>query len=337
MRVDRATPCRTHSSELPALLARSSHELRRADKEDDVRPSCSVISVVLLAGLAVFVMGGIVPGLNSLYGVLYSEGVFRSHCGAERAHQCEVDLRNRSHHEPISPCCDEQDAMLTLLSSVALFASDGVMLLYGELLDRRGARVCCAVALGFSWFGFGLLAMNAAHLFDHLANGDGAWMLAFFCIGVAGPGIFMSCTPLRACAVAPKCKLRATPRYPRDPRCPPTTPAAPSRAPDACDAPPTNARSHARPHARSHAPSAMRLSCLRPPSPPQRPTTPSPAPLAAPLAAPLPAPSWPCPPPRRRPLLRRVPPAAPPPHHRPRRLNVGLLLRCLPPLPRPLL
>jgi hypothetical protein len=148
--------------------------------------------VIGFAGLAVFIMGGIVPGLNSLYGVLYEEGAFISHCPAARARACAEQAHNRSHTPQV--CCRAQDELLAAMSSMGLFASDGVMLLYGELLDRKGARLCCGVALVLSWLGFALLALNSSLLLN-----DFVWMLAFFCIGVAGPGVFMSCLSFGEC------------------------------------------------------------------------------------------------------------------------------------------
>ena len=91
-------------------------------------------------------------------------------------------------------CCQEQDQLLTLMSSLALFASDGVMILYGELLDRRGARCCCGVALSLCWSGFLVLGLNAWRL-----RNDALWMASFFCIGVAGPGVFMSMLSFGEC------------------------------------------------------------------------------------------------------------------------------------------
>ena len=174
----RDTPLSTH--ELPKLLA-SGDELHWTS-----------LLTVLVAGVAIFVMGGIVPGLNSLYPVLYVEGLFVSHCTTAQQEHCQEIAHNRSAHTIV--CCGAQDEMLTLMSSVALFATDGVMLLYGELLDRKGARVCCGVALMLSWLGFVLISVNGAFW-----RADLLYVISFFCIGVAGPGIFMSCLSFGEC------------------------------------------------------------------------------------------------------------------------------------------
>ena len=87
---------------------------------------------VVLAALSVFSMGGVVFGLAALYPVLYAEGVFVGLCG-EAAEAC------LSHPAPLK-CCDAQMLRNTLVSCVALFASDGMMVVFGEVADRARAR-----------------------------------------------------------------------------------------------------------------------------------------------------------------------------------------------------
>jgi MFS family permease len=169
---------RISREELPSLLARPA--------------SARSYAVILLAGLAVFTMGGIVPGLNSLYSVLYVEGVFASCCTEAQRRHCAAKAATTGAATRV--CCDRQEDAFALMSSLALFASDGVMLLYGELLDRLGARWCCGAGLGMSWLGFVLLAANAL-----LWRADALWFAGFFCVGIAGPGIFMGCLSFGEC------------------------------------------------------------------------------------------------------------------------------------------
>ena len=193
-------PTRESFNGLPALLEHSTAAfLRYSNSWPSISkgPIWSSYLVVAFAGLAVFMMGGIVPGLNALYGVLYQEGVFRSHCTDAQAQRCAAEALNRTYVP--EACCAEQGYLFTTMSSVGLFASDGVMLLYGELLDRSGARVSCGVALALSWLGFIFLSLCSFLTETQHRNMDALWMASFFSIGVAGPGIFMSCLTFGEC------------------------------------------------------------------------------------------------------------------------------------------
>ena len=164
---------------LPWLLAQPDNKKR-------------VYLAIALSGLAVLVMGGIVPGLNSIYGVLHVEKVFRSQCTQAQQDKCA----NIPAGPNMQPCCQEQDYALTVFSTAALFSSDGVMLLYGELLDRKGPRWCLGVGVAMSWLGFALLSLNDASFGFH---SDALWCVAFILVGAAGPGVFMGCLTFGEC------------------------------------------------------------------------------------------------------------------------------------------
>ena len=134
---------------------------------------------VVLAALSVFSMGGVVFGLAALYPVLYAEGVFVGLCG-EAAEAC------LSHPAPLK-CCDAQMLRNTLVSCVALFASDGMMVVFGEVADRAGPRAAFAAGAALAWAGFAFMALYS---FVRL---DGVWFAALACLGVAGPGVFLGC------------------------------------------------------------------------------------------------------------------------------------------------
>ena len=152
---------------------------------------------VLVSGLCVFLMGGIVFGVASLYPVLFDQRVLVSACGDERAAQCAAEdeiallaFTSAGGGDDAAPprvgkCCEAQQLSFTLISSVALFMADGVMILYGELADRCGPRACFGT--GVALCVVGLLSLFLASL----SNADAAWPLALGLLGSSGPGIFM--------------------------------------------------------------------------------------------------------------------------------------------------
>ena len=140
---------------------------------------------VALAGLAVFSMGGLCFGFDSMYPILYSSGAFVHYCSAEEEASCAarpLELRD-------SKCCEKQLSAFVTLTSVSLFGADGVMVLYGELVDRAGPRWCMSVALALAWLGIGLISFNASLMKNQI---DMLWLLAFPLLGISGPGIFMA-------------------------------------------------------------------------------------------------------------------------------------------------
>jgi len=73
----------------------------------------------------------------------------------------------------------------TLISSVALFAADGVMLLFGEIADRLGPRVAYETGAMLAWTALSLIGINSQ------INSSWLWYVAFFCLGISGPGVFL--------------------------------------------------------------------------------------------------------------------------------------------------
>lgn len=140
---------------------------------------------VVMSGVAVFTMGGLCFGFDSIYPILYSGGAFLDYCPAEQAEQCAArPIETRQ-----TKCCDDQLSAFVKLTSVSLFGADGVAVVYGELIDRAGPRWCMSIALVLAWLGLGLVSFNASL---GAAQRDWMWNVAFPLIGNAGPGIFMS-------------------------------------------------------------------------------------------------------------------------------------------------
>ena len=87
-------------------------------------------------------------GVASLYPVLFDQRVLTSSCGEERALECaavaEAEEGGAAAEEGVDlgdKCCEAQQLQYTLISSVALFMADGIMLAYGEIADRQ-ASLC---------------------------------------------------------------------------------------------------------------------------------------------------------------------------------------------------
>lgn len=143
---------------------------------------------LVLTCLAVFLMGGVIFGLSSLYPTLYSFGVYEGEC--ESRDECPEDRA----------CCPSQRASMVFLSSACLFAADGVMVLYGEVNDRVGPGCCLGVGGSLSVLSF--LGIWATATFD---LGAACWFASLAGLGLAGPGVFMGCLSFGAAfpAVAP--------------------------------------------------------------------------------------------------------------------------------------
>ena len=135
---------------------------------------------VALAAASIFCMGGVIFGIASLYPIMFYEHALESSCAAEEQETCAITARP-------DKCCDNQQVQMTAMSSAALFVADGAMLLYGELADRKGPRVCFGVGMVLAWTGLLLLAMSAR------ANSNAGWYLATVALGGSGPGVFMGC------------------------------------------------------------------------------------------------------------------------------------------------
>jgi MFS family permease len=145
---------------------------------------------VSFAALSIFTMGGIIFGIGSIYPVLYFERALEGpSCGVVFV---DNDGRGWTHPEECEDsrrrvaCCPAQKLKFTAITSIALFAADGGMLMYGELGDRLGPRACFGTGMVLFWVGLSFLAMASLHV-----DTESYWYLAFFFIGVSGPGIFM--------------------------------------------------------------------------------------------------------------------------------------------------
>ena len=99
--------------------------------------------------------------------------------------------RARRGPESAEKCCDEQKLEYTLMSSVALFASDGAVVVYGEVADRLGPRT--SLAIGSFCVCLGLLLMSI----NSIVVSDGLWYGSFFVLGLGGPGVFLGAFALQ--------------------------------------------------------------------------------------------------------------------------------------------
>ena len=104
--------------------------------------SCRACFTITFAALWVLCLSGPCFGFNSLYPVLYAEQLFVDACDADVAAVCKAAINTTRG----VPCCDEQSKKIVMLSTITLFAEDGVLVLYGELQDRVGARNSLLVA-----------------------------------------------------------------------------------------------------------------------------------------------------------------------------------------------
>ena len=149
--------------------------------------SCRACFTIFFASLWVLCLSGPCFGFNSLYPVLYAEQIFVDACDADVAAVCKAAINTTRG----VPCCDEQSKKIVMLSTITLFAEDGVLVLYGELQDRVGARNSLLVAGSIMSTGLGMLAYNSL-----IADLELLWYAGFFLLGVAGPGIFLSALSL---------------------------------------------------------------------------------------------------------------------------------------------
>eukprot|EP00965_Chrysotila_dentata_P193490 6175810-Pleurochrysis_carterae.AAC.3 len=82
---------------------------------------------VLACSVNIFWMGGEVFGFSSLFPVLYRELVLLDTCNDSAVDQCVTAMEHDSNLG--KSCCSSQLLQFTLMSSVALFSADGVMVL----------------------------------------------------------------------------------------------------------------------------------------------------------------------------------------------------------------
>lgn len=146
------------------------------------RSRCREMLAITLACAFALGFSGPAFGFNALYPVLYRMRVFVEQC----------DSPATSCPEPSNePCCEDQRALMVQLSSTTLFVQDGVLVVYGELMDRRGPRTSMVAASSVVCLALVLLYVNSL-----LANRDSdlnaLWFVGFGLLGLSGPGIFLS-------------------------------------------------------------------------------------------------------------------------------------------------
>jgi hypothetical protein len=112
-------------------------------------------------------MGGVVAGFSALFPVLYSERIAGDEC------------------LPSQHTCRAQYLSLNLMFTVSMFASDAAMSIYGEIMDRRGARSAFGIGLALTCTAYGIMGLGL--------NINALWFVSFLLLGLAGPGIIMGC------------------------------------------------------------------------------------------------------------------------------------------------
>ena len=137
---------------------------------------------IAMAGISVLMMGGLCFGFDSLYPVLYASGTFERACTKPERTACAARRAALQREK----CCVNQESLFVALASASLLGADGVMVVYGELMDRLGPRWCMAVASSLLWTGLSAAAVASA------TSSDALWAVAFPLLGVSGPGVFMA-------------------------------------------------------------------------------------------------------------------------------------------------
>ena len=134
-----------------------------------------------LTGVCTFCSSGLIFGLSSLYPILYAEAAFTGGCNDGTG---LTDCQGLS--SAGEKCCENQLVAIAAVSTAAFFGSDVAIVIYGEVADRLGPRVCFAVAASLSVLGL-LLAATAA-----LLASDLLWTASFVLMGLGGPGTFIA-------------------------------------------------------------------------------------------------------------------------------------------------
>jgi hypothetical protein len=124
-----------------------------AKREDQIRrkPSstlfCEVgkFTSVTVSALAVFCMGGAISGWNSLIPLLLGEQVGGT---------CTWTQYLSSH---LTSECSSQKNKLTRVYTYGTFVSNGVAILYGELIDRMGPKATVGLGLVVTWIAYAVL------------------------------------------------------------------------------------------------------------------------------------------------------------------------------------
>ena len=136
----------------------------------------TTVVYVLVSFVCVFCLGGVVFGYASLAPTLYDLKVYESVCTAAERESCTSN-----------GCCGAQRERMAAMASAALFCADAVMVIYGEVKDRLGAKWCFGLGASLSLSGFCVLSRAAAVRVD-------SWFFAALCLlGLGGPGVTMGC------------------------------------------------------------------------------------------------------------------------------------------------
>ena len=144
---------------------------------DDNTRTCNTrqARALTLGCMCIFAMGGAVFGVSSIYSDEYNVNLYSSVCGMT----CSTDG---------TPCCSQQLYLISFYSSVAFFVADGAAVLWGEVVDRAGPRLCLALAASINIVGLLLLGFAAWKTGTIIEDVLASVGLVF--VGAGCPGVF---------------------------------------------------------------------------------------------------------------------------------------------------
>ena len=134
---------------------------------------------ISLGVVIILLAGGVVFGLPSLYPVFYQRGHWDNLCTHEEAQVCSAEQKT-------TKCCDAQLAQITTLSSICYFLADASAALWGEAVDRAGARRMLGLAAFIACTGALCIGLGTHHRMEGLIA------TALLLVALAGPGVFFS-------------------------------------------------------------------------------------------------------------------------------------------------
>eukprot|EP00327_Prymnesium_parvum_P010562 CAMPEP_0184381712 /NCGR_PEP_ID=MMETSP0007-20130409/5736_1 /TAXON_ID=97485 /ORGANISM="Prymnesium parvum, Strain Texoma1" /LENGTH=529 /DNA_ID=CAMNT_0026727433 /DNA_START=23 /DNA_END=1612 /DNA_ORIENTATION=+ len=144
-----------------------------------ISPFFLACGTIALAVINVWLAGGVIYGLPSIYSIFYHRGSWSQSCGSEEAWSCANNATG-------TKCCDAQLDQITMLSSICYFIADASAALWGEAVDRAGVPPVLGIAAFLSCTGALGIGLGV-HYRSELVTSSSLISLAF-----GGPGIFFA-------------------------------------------------------------------------------------------------------------------------------------------------
>ena len=144
---------------------------------------------VMLGCLSIFSMCGVVFGLPALYPSLYGWGYFARSCDRKVLEEWDRSTSLLHGYSDIEKLCETQLSRVSLASSITFFTADAAAGLWGEVVDRFGARRTFVASSVMSLVGFAMLSFLFTGTSVSLSR-DMAMTFALALLGFAGPGVF---------------------------------------------------------------------------------------------------------------------------------------------------